>query len=83
MSKNIECAIQLYNEAAVSEEQGHFERAEMLYMESQRIFEHEGGAYQMDAAIVMKMIAFMKQKCGDQGGARAATQKSLKVWKPA
>jgi hypothetical protein len=79
MSRNIECAIQLYNEAALSEEQGHFERAEMLYMESQRIFEHEGSAYQLDAALVMKMIAFMKEKHGDHGGARAATQQSLKV----
>jgi hypothetical protein len=79
MSRNIECAIRLYNEAAVSEEQGNFERAEMLYMESHRIFEHEGDTFQLDAAIVMKMIAFMKERHGDHSGALAATQESLKV----
>ncbi len=83
MSRNIEYAVQLYNEAAVSEEQGNFERAEMLYMESRRIFEHEGGIHRLDAAVVMKMVAFMKEKYGDHAGALAATQESLKVWEPA
>ncbi len=83
MSKNIEHAIRLYNEAAASEEQGHLERAEMLYLESQRIFEHAGSPYQMDAALVLRMIAFMKERHGDQGGALAATRESLKVLEPA
>ncbi len=79
MSRKIECAINLYNEAALSEERGNFERAEMLYMESRRILEHAGGTYQMDAALVMRMIAFMKERQGDHGGALAATQESLKL----
>lgn len=82
MSQNIEYAIRLYNEAALSEEQGNLERAEMLYMESHRIFEHEGSTYQLDAALVMKMIAFMKERSGDHGGAFAANQESLKVLEP-
>jgi hypothetical protein len=61
MTKHIEHAIQLYNEASLADEQGNFERAEMLYMESRCIFEQSGGAHRPDAANIMKAIAFMKE----------------------
>src|SRR5215510_3195951 len=82
MSKNIERAILLYNEALHAEEQRNFERAEMLYMESYRIFEHEGGVHRLDAANIMNAIALMKQKIEDHCGAIAAAQEALKVLGP-
>src|SRR5688572_16500102 len=82
MTKHIECAIQLYHEASLADEQGNIERAEMLYMESRRIFEHAGGPHRLDAANIMNAIAFMKQKIEDQHGVLAAAQEALKVLGP-
>lgn len=82
MTKHIECAIQLYKEALLADDQGNIERAEMLYMESRRIFEHAGGRYRLEAANIMNAIAFMKQKIEDHYGALAAAQEALKVLGP-
>jgi hypothetical protein len=62
MTTQIERAIQLYNEAALADEQGNLECAETLYMESRRIFEQSGGVHRPDATNIMKAIAFMKEK---------------------
>ena len=82
MTRNIEHAILLYNEAARAEGQGNLERAEMLYMESRRIFEYEGGAHRLDAANIMNAVAIMKQRMEDYSGAIAAAQEAHKLLGP-
>ena len=79
MTTQIENATMLYTEASQADQRGNFERAEMLYMESRRIFEHAGLRHRVDAANIMNAIAFMKQKFGDFTGALAAAQDGLKV----
>src|SRR5215510_15082911 len=79
MTTQIDHAILLYKEASRADQQGNIERAEMLYMESRRIFEHAGGIHRLDAARIMNAIAGMKQHIGDFTGALAAAQDGLKV----
>ena len=79
MTTQIEHANLLYKEASHADRQGNMERAEMLYMESRRIFEHAGGIHRLDASRIMNAIACMKQHIGDFTGALAAAQDGLKV----
>jgi len=79
MTTQIDHAILLYKEASRADQQGNIERAEMLYMESRRIFEHAGGIHRLDAARIMNAFAGMKQHIGDFTGALAAAQDGLKV----
>jgi len=64
MLNTIEHAVRLYNEATLAEEQGHSEAAESLYLQSREILLKAGTAHQLDAANIMKVIAFIKEHDG-------------------
>ena len=79
MSTEIDCAIELYNNALIAEEKGDMELAELCYLKSAHLFQQAGGTHLMDATNGLNALGFLRESRGNYEGALYSAQQSAKI----
>ena len=79
MCAKSEQAIDLYNQACRSEQEGKANLAEVYYLKSWSLFEQAGGTHYLNAANALNALAFLRWSRKDFEGALCSAQKSVRI----
>ena len=74
-----EQAVDLYNKAYRSEQEGKATLAEVYYLKSWSLFEQAGGTHYLNAANALNALAFLRWSRKDCEGALCAARKSVRI----
>src|SRR5215217_220319 len=74
-----EQAVDLYNKAYRSEQEGQINLAEVYYLKSWSLFEQAGGSHYLNAANALNALAFLRWSRKDYVGALGSARKSVKI----
>jgi hypothetical protein len=79
MCAQAEQAIDLYNKAYHSEQEGKANLAEVYYLKSWSLFEQAGGTHYLNAANALNALAFLRWSRKDYEGALCSARKSVRI----
>lgn len=79
MCQKSEQAIDLYNQACRSEQEGQPHLAEVYYLKSWSLFEQAGGSNCLNAANALNALAFLRWSRKDYVGALSAARESRRI----
>jgi hypothetical protein len=72
-------AVDLYNKAWRSEQEGQDNLAEVYYLKSWSLFEQAGGSHCLNAANALNALAFLRWSRKDYVGALSSARESMKI----
>jgi len=74
-----EQAVDLYNKAYRSEQEGKANLAEVYYLKSWSLFEQAGGPHYLNAANALNALAFLRWSHKDYEGALSSARQSIRI----
>jgi hypothetical protein len=74
-----EQAIDLYNKAYRSEQEGKVSLAEVYYLKCLSLFEQAGGSHYLNAANALNALAFLRWSRKDYEGALRSAREAMKI----
>ena len=74
-----EQAVDLYNKARRSEQEGKTTLAEVYYLKSWFLFEQAGGSHYLNAANALNTLAFLRWSRKDYEGALCSAKGSMRI----